>query len=43
MNFHKPLFKTEEIITTTNLDTLALFTAANDNNNNSDNNKLPEK
>jgi hypothetical protein len=42
MNFHKPLFKTEEILTTT-LDTLALFTADNDNNNNSDNNKLPEK
>ncbi len=42
MNFHKPLFKTEEILTTT-LDTLALFTADNDNNNNSDNNKSPEK
>jgi hypothetical protein len=42
MNFHKLLFKTEEILTTT-LDTLALFTADNDNNNNSDNNKLPEK
>ena len=41
MNFHKALFKTEEILTTT-LDTLAL-TADNDNNNNSDNNKLPEK
>jgi hypothetical protein len=42
MDFHKPLFKTEEILTTT-LDTLALFTADNDNNNNNDNNKLPEK